>query len=166
MPTTEAQRAATKRWIANNRDRWNAYQKAYRQKNPDKVRRHIHGSNARLFAKNPVAYAARNMLGNVRARSKAAGLSYDLDQAWIEAQIRMGCPLTGRKFTVVGPAVGETHNGALSPNAPSIDRIDSSKGYTRDNCRVVVAIANYAKNKFTDADLIALCRDVVKQHAP
>lgn len=32
------------------------------------------------------------------------------------------------------------------PLAPSIDRIDSSLGYTRQNCRIVCAAVNYAMN--------------------
>lgn len=39
-----------------------------------------------------------------------------------------------------------------NPFAPSIDRIDNSKGYTRDNIQLVCAIFNIAKNKFSKED--------------
>lgn len=43
----------------------------------------------------------------------------------------------------------------------SIDRIDSKKGYTKDNVRIVCASINYAKNRFDDYHLfefIGLCK--------
>lgn len=36
------------------------------------------------------------------------------------------------------------------PYAPSIDRKDSTKGYTRENCRIVCAAANFAMNTWGD----------------
>lgn len=44
---------------------------------------------------------------------------------------------------------------------PSIDRIDSSKGYYIDNIRIVWHFVNQAKNTFTDAELLLFCQHVV-----
>jgi len=40
-----------------------------------------------------------------------------------------------------------------NPYAPSVDRIDNSKGYTLDNIQVVCSIYNYCKNQFSDEDV-------------
>ena len=45
-------------------------------------------------------------------------------------------------------------------NSASIDRIDSSKGYTRENCQIVSVMANFAKNTFTDSDMKEFCKQI------
>lgn len=42
----------------------------------------------------------------------------------------------------------------------SLDRIDNSKPYVRGNVRFVSVIANYARNKFSDKELIDFCKAV------
>lgn len=49
-------------------------------------------------------------------------------------------------------------------NALSIDRIDSSKGYTRDNVVLVCSSINVMKNSHSIDEFINLCRSVV-EHA-
>ncbi len=44
----------------------------------------------------------------------------------------------------------------VRPFAPSIDRIDSSVGYTKDNIRVVTTMANIAINQFGDAAFLSM----------
>lgn len=48
-----------------------------------------------------------------------------------------------------------------APWAPSIDRKDSARGYTPNNCQLVAYIVNCARNQFTDAEFLAMCRAVV-----
>lgn len=62
------------------------------------------------------------------------------------------CALSGRplKFT--------TH----CVSAPSLDRIDSSKGYTKENIQWVHIDINFAKQSLSSSEFIALCCDVVK----
>jgi hypothetical protein len=43
----------------------------------------------------------------------------------------------------------------------SIDRIDSSKGYTKNNIQCVGGIVNKSKNELSDAEYLELCRAVV-----
>jgi hypothetical protein len=43
----------------------------------------------------------------------------------------------------------------------SIDRIDSSKPYTKDNIQLVCRAANYAKHTLSQDDFIQLCKEVV-----
>ena len=44
------------------------------------------------------------------------------------------------------------------PFSPSIDRIDSTKGYVKENVRIVWLIENYCKNSFTDDVVIEFCK--------
>jgi len=69
------------------------------------------------------------------------------------------CALSGIKMTLSsGTAEHDARTG--DPWKPSLDRIDSAKGYIRGNVRFVVLIANLAKSRFTDEELIEFCRAV------
>ena len=64
---------------------------------------------------------------------------FDLTKEWIKEKIEAGhCEVSGEMFSC---KVGEfsTH---FNPYTPSIDRIDPSKGYTMNNCRMVLACVN------------------------
>lgn len=68
----------------------------------------------------------------------------------------MRCEATGVELTL-DRQEGVQH----TPFRPSIDRIDSEKDYTKDNCRVVCVIYNKAKSDYTDADVLKLARGMV-----
>lgn len=78
----------------------------------------------------------------LRSRSRSKGWSACLTTIDIKALLlRSGgrCEVTGLKFHTV-------EHAKRHPLAPSIDRIDSSVGYIRGNCRVVCYAANVAMN--------------------
>ena len=54
------------------------------------------------------------------------------------------CALTGRAFDLRQVGQGK----ARRPFAPSIDRVDASGGYTRDNIRLVCQVVNFALNAY------------------
>lgn len=78
------------------------------------------------------------LVATARTRARSKGLIFDLDQFIPELQTRIDlgkCEVTGAVFD-------------LSPgrkfNSPSLDRIDSSKGYTYENTRIVLNLVNAA----------------------
>jgi hypothetical protein len=95
---------------------------------------------------------------NARTRAAKLGVPFALTREWIAERLSGVCALTGRPFDMT------RHKGGVRANlnAPSLDRVDSSKGYTMDNVRLVVVHANVARNEFTDADLLALAYDVIR----
>lgn len=87
--------------------------------------------------------AGRIMQGAKR-RAKEKGLDLNIDRHWIEQKLNNGvCERTGIPFVI---AV-EAHL-----LAPSLDRIDSSKGYDPSNCQVVCCAYNMGKKHMTDRD--------------
>ncbi len=80
-----------------------------------------------------------------------------LKELWESQQGK--CPLTGWLLRL------KTHTNPsdrTNKYQASLDRIDSSKGYIKGNVRFIAVIANYAKNLFTDDDVIEFCEAVVK----
>ena len=71
------------------------------------------------------------------------------------------CAKTKREF--VFNTVG---NGSVNLNAPSLDRIDNSKGYILSNVQLVVYQYNVAKNKGTEQELIQLAKDILNAANP
>ena len=71
------------------------------------------------------------------------------------------CPYTGWKLVLL-PCTTDYESVRLTTNRASVDRIDSSQGYTIDNIQFVAVIANFAKNAFPEEDLINFCHDVYK----
>lgn len=56
------------------------------------------------------------------------------------------CELTGMSFDF-----GKAPNGwKYNPQSPSIDRINSARGYTMDNCRVILTSLNNALSQYGD----------------
>lgn len=109
------------------------YQRAYSQK----YTRTVRGRAKHLF------------LG-ARRRARSKSLAFDLTEEWVRKRLSpLKCELTGMELMLVH---GTDHSYKRQhPRTPSLDRIDSSKGYTRDNCRIVSAQANLALSAFGES---------------
>jgi len=85
----------------------------------------------------------------------------DVKHQW---EIQSGiCPYTGWKLNLPKNARG--YCGLRSIKNASIDRIDSTKDYNPDNIQFVAIIANYAKNIFSENELLEFCNAVTKNCA-
>lgn len=51
--------------------------------------------------------------------------------------------------------------GGYSDYSPSIDRIDSTKGYTKDNIQIISSIANRMKWNATKEQLITFAKGIL-----
>ena len=88
---------------------------------------------------------ASRMCQIASCRAKSLNLPFDLDEHWLANKISLGvCDATGIEFDFNT----KERNYKTNPFRPSIDRHDSSSGYTKDNTRVVVWMYNQAKNEW------------------
>jgi len=85
----------------------------------------------------------RKLLWSARDRAKERGYDFDLELS--DIVIPENCPVYGIPLF--------NGDGAPSDNSPSIDRFDNSKGYTKDNIRIISWKANNIKSNRDLSDL-------------
>ena len=93
----------------------------------------------------------KTVFDQVKKRAIAKGKDFNITVEWITEKMKNGCEATGRAFERLG--------GAATINSPSIDRIDNSKGYTMDNCRMVVWGWNAACGPWGEDALLKMFKD-------
>ena len=97
-------------------------------------------------------------LQHLRKRSKYKNIPFNLDKNWLMEKLEAGrCEATGIEFS------GNTHP-FCDPFVASIDRIDCSKGYTKDNCQIVVQIYNIAKADHDEPTLLDWAKAFVEEY--
>jgi hypothetical protein len=67
------------------------------------------------------------------------------------------CPFTGWKMVLPNNTNG--WKSECGPQRASLDRIDNSKGYLEGNVRFICVMANFARNDFTDEEVIEFCKN-------
>lgn len=124
----------SKMWRRKNVAKCCRYHKLWRINNPDKV----HAHNKRYRLKNP----EKELFFSSRRRAKERGLKHTISVD--DIVIPSYCPILSIPLLKI-----YNNSRAPSPNSPSLDRIDNSKGYTPDNIIVISYRANTLKNNAT-----------------
>jgi len=136
-------------WREANKEQRLAYEKEYRAKNKEAIKeykqetRERNNANAVIWRKNN---PARRMLHDVKAKAKRLGMQFDLELA--DIVIPKKCPVLGIPL--------KQSLDYKTPNSPSLDRFDNTKGYTKDNVRVISDRANTLKRDGTLAEFEAI----------
>lgn len=131
------------------------YRKEYRAKNWTKVSLYAHDYKL----KNPEKY----LFWTAKTRARKRDLEFTIQ--FEDIVIPKFCPVLGIEL-VFDPGrlghEGRNGGGAPSPNAPSVDRIDPTKGYIPGNVRVISWRANSLKKDASRQELIALAADAIR----
>ena len=94
-----------------------------------------------------------------KKRAGERGTVFELEQTDLDRLVRLA---DGRCMVSGIPFEHEKIEGCFRrPFAPSVDRIDSSKGYTVANCRLVCVMANTAMNQWGLQRLLRLAKNIV-----
>jgi hypothetical protein len=108
---------------------------------------------------NKILYSAAGM---AQRRAKRKGIPFAIDVPFLtrmfEAQDGK-CAVTGIPMVLT-----RSSEFRCEPYAPSIDRIDSKGGYTPDNVRLTVWIANWAMGEWGEEHFARLARAYVDRH--
>lgn len=97
-------------------------------------------------------------LNHIRKRSKDKGMEYNLDMPWFRSK------LNKERCEVTGLVLDYTKDPYVNPFYPSIDRVDSSKGYTKDNCKLVCMMFNNAKQDHDIKHFETWCKAFVEKY--
>lgn len=89
---------------------------------------------------------SKHIVHSLKQRARKKGIPFDLTPADLVVPNR--CPVLGIKLKL----------GARSLANPSVDRFDNTKGYTKDNIRIISRRANMLKGDGTIADVRAVKR--------
>lgn len=126
----------------------NAESRAWALANPERTREIEKASRDRNKLK--------AIFRNVRKRAKARGMEFDLDLSDLE--VPEVCPVFNVPFVL-------NATWANCDFSPSVDRIDSSKGYVKGNVQVISRLANCMKWTATPEQLVAFSTAMLKRHA-
>jgi hypothetical protein len=84
----------------------------------------------------------------------------DITREWLQTLIADDvCNLTGIPFKYLK---GEGVTSFQNPYAPSVDRIDSAKGYYKDNVQMVLVAINLGKSQMTMKEFTDVWVDIAK----
>jgi len=95
------------------------------------------------------------MASSIKERSRKKGCDFNLTKDWVLERLVYGrCEVSGIKFN---------HKPVRwNRFKPSIDRKNSQKGYTQDNCQVVILQYNIGKGCWSDIEYLKMCQQVVE----
>jgi hypothetical protein len=148
MRTKEQTHQYNQKYYEQNKEKIKQDALTYYKENKEKVLtgvREYREENRELILKNGKDYYRRNLkkrlVNAARARSKKSGLEFNLTAN--DFEIPETCPLLGITLFV---AEGRK---TVKFNSASLDRIDSSKGYTKDNVWIISFKANTMKSNST-----------------
>lgn len=134
-----------KEYYINNKEKFNKNWKEvtakYRARNPEKIKLSLEKSR-----KN---FPERNLLNKAKSRAKKKNIEFSL--AIEDIYIPEYCPLLHTKLDAWGPLDA----------CPSLDRVDNTKGYTKDNIWVISFKANRMKNTATNAELKLFAQNIL-----
>lgn len=98
------------------------------------------------------------LINAARGRAKKHGMEFNLDRNEIARRLALGrCEATDIPFEYTHP-----EGCRRPPWMPSIDRIDSSRGYTSDNIQIVVWVYNAAKCDYSPEVVSKMAKAIVE----
>lgn len=98
-----------------------------------------------------------NLCANAKLRAEKLKVDFDLDISFVFEKLKQVCPRTGLPFVIgVGSNYSNRH-----PQVPSVDKINPTLGYTKDNVQIVCWWYNCAKQRYSDQEVLKLCKAVV-----
>lgn len=141
-------------WREANRDKAREASKRWHERTRAENRERVAETTARYRQ----GQASRYWLKALRNRAEKQGRAFDLTEEFLGLLLEpMTCSASGLALRYDWEGEGRTN-----PWAPSVDRVDSSGGYTMGNVRVVCWAYNTAKNDWADETVLALARAIVE----
>lgn len=110
-------------------------------------RRRGHVHNAEYAAKYRAEHPSYGMYASAQARAKARGIAFTITRKDIDDALTGVCP------ALLIP-LKRNERGNANPDSPTLDRIDSTRGYEQGNIQVLSNKANRMKSDATPEELL------------
>jgi len=151
-----------RKYKENNPDVIKAERQRYYEKNKDKLRQYYCDNKEQILAVAKQSRTGkkgylRTMLNSAKSRAKQKGWEFDLELDALMATANDCCPVDGLPFDWDRQL---DNNKTLPLAIPSLDRIDSSRGYTKDNVMIIGDQWNRWKSNMNLGDLELLIQYV------
>ena len=119
----------------------------YNTKNKKEIDKKHNKERWLKLKEHPLDYKTHKLYHYSKSRSKEKSIDHTITKQWVTDKVTAGrCEVTGMKFDL-------DPNYDRNPFGPSIDRTNNLKGYTPENCKMVIWAYNSAKCKYTDEEL-------------
>lgn len=159
-----------KKWVSENKEHKAKNDAIYNSKPENKLRRrdkYANGGAEKIYRNMPNGRSLA-MWYTLKKGAEKRGITFEITKDWILEKLNKGkCEVTGIPF-VFQPEFDsnsvKVKDQYRNPFSPSVDRIESAKGYTEDNCQVVVCIYNFAKGPFQQEALKVFCEAYLDKH--
>jgi hypothetical protein len=106
--------------------------------------------STRWEKENPVKVQTMYMVCAARNRAKKRGWDFNIDADYVRSFVVSNCPILGMPLEW---SCCRGDDNKLRSNSPSLDRIDSTKGYVRGNVWIISHRANCIKSNATHEEL-------------
>lgn len=137
-------------WRLANKERISLYNKEYAKKHKERDKDRKIKNLCRYHER----YYEKQLLNFAEKRAKIKGLEFNLESS--DIVIPEYCPYLKIPLTKIRGA------GYTNWSNASIDRIDNSKGYTKDNIQVISRQANQMKAHATKEQLLVFAKSILE----
>jgi hypothetical protein len=143
-----------KEYYLKNKATIQEYQKEWKLKNKEKLK----AQNKTWAITHPYSERSKqsHLLSAARQRAKNKKLDFNIEKE--DIVIPTHCPFLGI------PLVNTRPYRTSRSDIASLDRIDPTKGYTKDNIEVISHLANTMKSNATKEQLILFAKEVLKRY--
>ena len=109
-------------------------------------------------------YRSASLFYAAKSRAKKKKLEFTITREWVYKKLLSGtCEVTN--FVLVLTSIGEVKaTKKTNPYAPSLDRKDSSLGYTPDNTQIVINAVNKFKSDMKQFEMIDIAKAILDKH--
>ena len=151
--TKEEIKEYNKKWRESNKEKIKEYnKKRTTERKSESSSKDYRNNKTKEFRENNYE---KFLLYQIKASAKKRNLEFNLTIE--DIVIPKFCKYTNIELT-------KTIGGGLLNSAPSIDRIDTNKGYIKGNIQIISHLANKMKSNCTIDELLTFAENVIKLH--
>lgn len=143
----------SRKYYAENKERHLRSSKEWRERNKGL----LYGGTTTQYANTKVGWA-KCKCNRLRSSAKQRGLEFNIEYTDILNLMVDVCPVLGIELNY---ELGG-NKGKVLPCSPSVDRIDNSKGYTKDNIIIISQLANKVKHSLLLEEIPIVLEKVIE----